>query len=843
MLHPKVPYPLESLSGDVHCKNGLLQLSNVRAFSGQTSIAFACDVFGYSIGSPMQVSVNLQNLSLDQRLYQAIPVGMQEIWHKLNLNGLVDAQARLFFDGNKWIPKLVVHAKNAGLETEFFPYPVQNISGDIVYENDSILANELIGTAGDQTIRGALTMTKAHPRWLMDLKLAADGPIAIDETLLKALTPRNTAESSIHKFVLSLHPSGTVMLKQGHFRRTAERPGEVSRSLELTFSECSIKYDNFRYPIVDVHGAVTLDNERLLLKDFVGRNDGARIAGHGVCQCRNSNLETLDLFFEGRDVGLDEELQQALPKNVRGLWDQIQPSGVLDQVAVLIRRKDSSSPIDLSVEITEARELESHAARAVSVRPTSLPYQVNDVACNIVYRPGRIDINSLSGNHDASRLQTEGQCRLHSDGTWDGMLTWLPATRLLVDQSLLNCLPSYLRDPLVRVDFRGPVSITGKTRVSSPPSPAESIVREWDVELQLEDGRLGGGGIASGICGSISLVGENTALGPMAFGNLVLDRLAIKNVAVTGVSGPFAFSRQEVLFGRDASAWQIKNNLQPPSFYQGTPNDSVVNANYVVPRNSDTSASQASYRSEMREALSNRPGLLYRNSTQPIEDPNAIRSSENVPTLDIKENDIRARTLSGTIFVSGVEPLDAQQRAKYRLRLVDSDLQGFLLDLGEANTGASGRLSIQCDLQGALTNTSALEGQGQGWLRQANLYELPAMIRLFRMLSVTPGQGAFDSADVQFGVDGERIPIHELLLDGDIVSMRGSGWVNMRRELHLDMFANVGRRGIVGAIFHPISNSGAAKLWQIEVNGTTANPQIRRPMPLITTFEKTSPAS
>ena len=843
LLHPMVPYPLESLSGEVHCKNGLLQLSNVRAFTGQTSIAFACDMFGYSIGSPLQASINVQNLMLDQRLYQAIPAGMQETWQKLNLNGLVDAQAKLSFDGNKWTPKVVVHAKNAGLETEFFPYPVHNISGELVYENNSIIANELIGIAGDQKIRGALTMTKAQPRWLMDLKLAADGPIAIDDTLLKALTPRNTPESSIHKFILSLHPSGTVMLKKGHFVRTAERPDSISRSLELTFSECSIKYDHFRYPIVDVHGAATLDNERLLLKDFVGRNDGARIAGHGVCQCRNSNLETLDLLFEGRDVGLDEELQQALPTNVRGLWDQIQPSGVLDHVAVLIRRKDANSPVDLSVEITEAREMESHAARAVSVRPTSLPYQVNDVACNIVYRPGRIDINSLSGNHDASRLQTEGQCRLHSDGTWDGMLTWLPATRLLVDQSLLNCLPSYLRDPLVRVDFRGPVSITGKTRVSSPPSSAESIVREWDLELQLEDGRLGGGGIASGICGSISLVGENTALGPMAFGNLTLDRLAIKNVAVTGVSGPFAFSRQEVLFGRDASAWQIKNNLRPPSFNQGTPNDSVANANYMVPRNSVHSATQASFASEMRDALPNRPGLLHRNSPQPMEDPNAIRSSEDVPTLDIKENDIRARTLSGTIFVSGVEPLDAQQRAKYRLRLVDSDLQGFLLDLWESNTGASGRLSIQCDLQGALTNTSALEGQGRGWLRHANLYELPAMIRLFRMLSVTPGQGAFDSADVQFGIDGERLPIHELLLDGDIVSMRGSGWVNMRRELHLDMFANVGRRGIVGAIFHPISNSGAAKLWQIEVNGTTANPQIRRPMQLINTFDKVSPAN
>ena len=63
------------------------------------------------------------------------------------------------------------------------------------------------------------------------------------------------------------------------------------------------------------------------------------------------------------------------------------------------------------------------------------------------------------------------------------------------------------------------------------------------------------------------------------------------------------------------------------------------------------------------------------------------------------------------------------------------------------------------------------------------------MVKLVRLLSISPGQGAFDSADIKFGIDGDRLPIHELVLDGDILSMRGSGWVNMRRELHLDLFA------------------------------------------------------
>jgi hypothetical protein len=848
LLHPKVPYPMESISGELVCKNGLLQFKDFTASSGETQVAFACNVHGYSLASPMDAAIAVQGLSLDKRLYDALPPAIQETWRKMGVNGKIDAQAKLQFDGQNWNPVIAVQAKNAGLEPDFFPYPIRNLNGEFIYQNGFVVAKQLVAQAGEQTIRGALTLTKAQPRWLMDLSIKADGPISIDEGLLKSLSPRESVPSGLQNFVMSLHPTGTVHLKHGRFVRSADRPEFVSRSLEMTFSECAIKYDAFRYPIADVQGDVTVDNERILLRDFIGRNDGARIKCHGFCQTRSSSVESLELYLDAYDVGLDEELQMALPRNVRSLWDQLQPAGVLDEVAIEIVRKSSSPAIDLRVEVVERRESESLAGRSVSIRPLSLPYQVNDIACNIVYRPGRIDIKSLSGSHEISRMQTEGMCRLHSDGTWDGLLTWLPATRLLVDQTLLHCLPSYLRDPLVRMDFRGPVSITGMTQVSSAASANTlgsannvntasvtntSIVREWDLLLQIEDGRMGGGGIASGIRGSLSLKGENTPQGPMAFGNLELDALAIKNIAVTGVRGPFAFNQQELLFGRDAVAWQQKYNIQLPSLSSTEDERQVSNGVLFATPDSFTKVVPASFRSSVRELAGNRPGLLNRAAQQEGVDPNEITSSADVPSLDIKDGDIRARALSGTIFVSGTEPFDSQQRGRYRLRLVDADLHGCLVDLGETNANSSGRLSVQCDLNGALTNATSLEGQGRVWLRNANLYELPTMIRLFQVLAINPKQGAFDSADIRFSIDGDQLPIQELALEGDLVSMRGSGWVNMRRDLHLELSGNVGRKG---GIFRPITRASGAKLWQLEVNGTTNDPQIRRP--LINTFDK-----
>ncbi len=837
-------FPMDDISGEIYCKDSDLQVRNLTARSGDARLQVAVDWHGMSQVSPLAMSAEITDLDLDQRLYLALPPSIQETWSKLRPAGKVNAKAAIRFDGQTWNPYVTVDAQNVSVHADFFPYPVTNLTGQFTYQHGRISAPALMGLAGDQTLRGSLELVQARPKWLMDLTLSADGPISIDETLIRALTPRDSEPGSLQQFIHTLHPTGTVYLKSGRFRRTADRPDLISKTIELTFSECTIKYDLFRYPIVDVHGEVTLDNQRLILRDFAGRNDGAQIKSFGVCQCKDSLLESLDLQFDAYDVGLDEELQSALPKSVRSLWDQLQPTGSMDHVQVAIRRNHARDPIDLRVEMNEKRDLNENIGRTVAFRPTAIPYTINDVACNIVYRPGRIDIRSLAGVHDASRLQAEGHCRLLLDGTWDGQVVWLPSTRFLVDQSLLSCLPNYLRDPLLRMDFRGPVSVTGSTQIASPSQQDASIVRSWDLDLQIEDGRLGGGGIASGMRGTITMKGENTPGGPIAFGKLDFDALAVKGIAVTGVTGPFFMTRSELNFGRDAIA---KQNTIPQRLDLKGKEPTVASAYYFESATGDSRVEPATFRQQLQERIDarydkrqNRRGTA---DSKVLEaDLNSTRSPpvHDLPQLDLSENDIRARTLSGSLFVSGTEPLDGK-RAKYRVRLVDAFLKDCLLDLGETNAEANGRLWLQCDLQGSITSLTSLEGSGNAWLREASLYQLPVMVRLLRLLSVRPDQGAFDAADIRFGIDGDRIPIHELQLDGDLVSLRGSGWINMRRELELDLLANVSKRTLVGAMMRPLSQSNAANLLRIQVTGNSANPQITQSMPLMKSLDPLLP--
>jgi hypothetical protein len=289
--------------------------------------------------------------------------------------------------------------------------------------------------------------------------------------------------------------------------------------------------------------------------------------------------------------------------------------------------------------------------------------------------------------------------------------------------------------------------------------------------------------------------------------------MAIQGVAVTGVEGPFALSNNQLFIGRDASDWHSRN----------APSRRIASASGL---SNNTPVVSASFESKVNQGFAQRRDQ----SSGSWFGPKATPKIE-VPNMDISDNDVKARALSGTFFLSGVQPLDGQ-RSQLRCRLVDSDVHGMLVDLGETQAAINGRLFFQCDIDGSLSNPDSLSGEGKAWLRGANLYELPVMIRMLNLLSVRPDQGAFDSADIEFAIDGDRIPIKNLQLDGDLMSMQGRGSVNLRRELDLELVANVGRRGIVGAIVRPFTQNQNANWMRIEVGGTTSNPQIRPPMPL-----------
>jgi AsmA-like C-terminal region len=811
LQHPKLPYPLEDLAGTLHYRNQLLQLRQATARSGQATFRLEADVHGLAVGSPMVAQLHAKNLPLDERLLRAIPRPIQEQWIKLNLAGVVDTELTLQYDGIRWTPEIVVHARNGSVNADIFPYPLTQVQGDFHYRDGILISDAMTAMAGGKVIRGVLRLARASPRWLVDFSVSSDSPVPIDETLIQALTPRGEPPNSLQNFVHSLAPRGAVHIEQCRFVRNADDIHSISKSIELSIYGGALRYSGFRYPMVEVQGHISVENQTIRLQRMKGRNDSARIQCEGKVECQGNRLTDLELGFAVLNLPLDEELHSSLPESVRNLWSHLRPSGVVDHVDVKLAQHGADQPLEVDVRLQEDGKDDAVAGRSVSMLPLSLPYLLNNVSCDLRFRPGVVELLRFGASHDLSRVAAQGDFQVRQDGTWNGILTWLPTTRLNVDQSLLVSLPEYMRAPLMATEFRGPMGITGQTLVASNNATGEPSVQAWDIALEVEDGQLARGSLATGIRGSLHILGENSDHGPVAKGYMTIDALAVRGIPVTNLTGPFAISDSKLFVGRLAKSIDVAPLATRLASYRSS--TSIALASATLP------------------AANKHPNAVSLDHPIPL----GARSNE-LPILDVRDDDLKAKALSGTMYAYGSHPL-IEGQTELKLALADADLAGFLGDLGENHESTSGRLWIEGRLAGSLMHANTLSGSGNAWLRQANFYQMPVMTRMFRVLSVKPPEdGAFESADVQFRLDGDRIPIDRISLDGDIISLRGDGWTNLRREIQLDLYAYVGNRSPMAVVFGPlISQNDNATMLQLEVTGTTDKMEFRRNIPLMGT--------
>jgi len=139
----KIAFPLEDLSADLFCKNSLLQVRNGNARSGDADIRVAMDWQGMTKQSPLTCLAEVDNLELNQRLFQSLPPDIQETWKKMRATGRVDAQANIHYNGATWIPHVIVQAKDVSVHPDIFPYPTHNITGKFEYRDGVITTTDL----------------------------------------------------------------------------------------------------------------------------------------------------------------------------------------------------------------------------------------------------------------------------------------------------------------------------------------------------------------------------------------------------------------------------------------------------------------------------------------------------------------------------------------------------------------------------------------------------------------------------------------------------------------------------------------------------------------------------
>ncbi len=194
----------------------------------------------------------------------------------------------------------------------------------------------------------------------------------------------------------------------------------------------------------------------------------------------------------------------------------------------------------------------------------------------------------------------------------------------------------------------------------------------------------------------------------------------------------------------------------------------------------------------------------------------------------------RARPVSASLF-DGVIRGDAWitlgpvPRWGLHATLDQADLARCAQEVLTGEHSLQGRLQAALDLRGAGSSTNAMVGHGAIRLDSADVYELPLMIALLKILSIrSPDRNAFSKSDIRFRVEGQHIYFDQIDFSGDAISLLGKGEMDFQQNVRMTFHAIVGRGDLDLPVLKQVLGGASQQIMLIHVTGTMQQPETRR---------------
>ena len=572
--HARLPYPITNMRGRFICDPTGIRIEASQATLGDALLKANGMIHGYVRSADADLSLSANGLLLDDRFSASLPPELQVGWNKIQPTGRIDFDARVQRVREKVRTTASIDCIGVDVRYEKFPFPVNQIVGRIELREDIFVAKSLVARIGGNRMECAFRLpVRPEVTYEKSFVIASDGAIAIDNALLSSLTPRGAPTTGLEKFVRGLSPSGSVRLASARFATDAQN--NKTRQIDLRVVNGSIRYEKFAYPLHNLNGTIRVQDDWVRLEGFRATNVNA-----GVVSCEGSyrlppqktvgqpvvvfsasaEAPDLKLQFRCNDIPMDESLRQSLPETTCQAWDAVSPSGILDQLEVLVVKQDNRSPLSLHV---TARQLGHRQVtnRILSVRPASLPYRIDVTDGEVHFDGSQIRISAIRGSHDASKLSLDGTCIRDLSGQWKLKLDLHGGSRLHPDAELIASLPIEMQDAMRTLQLRGPVNIRGRAEIAIPNESFPAPEIDWDLVLQLEGNRIGDVGPVHSLRGEIAVQGHRDAQVMRSHGRIRIDSMHISDLQLTNIQGPFQIVGDRLRLGDPTNHSMIRGNI------------------------------------------------------------------------------------------------------------------------------------------------------------------------------------------------------------------------------------------------------------------------------------------
>lgn len=781
LVHPKLTSPITEISATLAATPQRLTVETLTGKYGISEIALACERHGWSPSAPLGLAVRVSRLPLDDRIPDLFPGVLLPIWDRFRPAGFANVEARMTHSDGRWSPHVTIQLVDCGLtDSTEFPYRLEKTNGKIEYrpatENQlDILSLDLTGFGSGRPIH-------------------IDGKFA-----------------GLSKQFVSPH---------------VVPPSTTDNSLAATL----------RKPVTDGH---------------TGQMSVFRPIGY--------------LKVSGSDVPIHDDLLDALPSAGEEFIRSLKPQGLVD--------------FWWKAEWTDSAHQRANVSQEIVLKD-----------CSICYRKFCYPLQHINGRvtqhnghwklHGLESLGASGSARVvcHGDSIPNGTNRRLDlvfqATDVPLDDNLRGALSadaqrawSEIR-PQGRIDFTAHVvHETGQEKpaieiVARPHERSVSIQPEsFDYRLEQIDGeasfsaghvelrniRARHGRIAysaahgvwdpnGGVGWKFELNGLNADHLTAHRGDLlvalpprlqkVLERLQ-PDGAFNLINSRLSF---EKLPGADrlSASWDVYLDFHQLTL-GGTPLENLSGAIRLRGRD-DTSNSYTVGELDIHSLIWK--DMQFTNVRGPIWVDRSLCLFGRRATEMTKEapRPITADVYGGSVAADASLQHDGNTRYQIEAAIGGANLNRYANErLGRDFSQLSGNVSGRLSIGGTGRNLHALQGSGELHIVDANIYELPLLVAMLKVLrNRTPDTTAFNQCDMKFRIEGEHVHFDQLNLLGDAVSMYGRGESDFDRNIDLTFYALVGPADLPIPLWRAVAGGLSEQSLQLKVVGKYDRPEIQR---------------
>lgn len=633
------------------------------------------------------------------------------------------------------------------------------------------------------------------------------------------------------------------------------------------------------YQLSNLIGQLQVNDGDIAFESITGKAGDMSCTISGMIRRADSDQGDMDLSISAKRLAIDQTLMQLLSRDNQALLGALHATGSVGRLSADLKQS-RGGPMKYTIEAWPSD---------VSYQLEAFPYAVTNASGKVVLQPDVIAFENFDGRHGASSVSVNG--KVYLDQTRQGekgrsldlriqakdvpcdkdfldALQAVPAAsrawnrlapegradlHLIYRQNLSSRLPARPAPaPIEDVDYELTVEPKGMSICYAGfPYPFRSVTGKAVVtprQVRLENMRAADGEFSAAINGTINL-DRRQDVAELAVKALHVPLTADLLRAISTSAGPIAacispqgqcdMDFSKLRFSVDggniargpASAGAATSSAGPANWQiqgQLTLRDAVIDVGFGPKKLSGALQGMAAMD---RGALSVKADADFASMElggQTLKDVHA-ELSKLPASNSILIKEIAADVLGGRL--AGAAEVRLGRHVECGLQLEVHDLQ--LAEIFKKNAQQGGAIKAQGNLSGGirlrakLGDPSSRQAEGDLWISNAKITQMPVMLGMQRALLVPlPGESAFSEGVMRYEVKGDTLAFSEIYFAGT-TSIVGSGSVNLANDsLRLTFLAKPGKLPRIDSLSE-LLDSLARELNEVRVSGTLAKPAFR----------------